>query len=101
MSAGTPGFRVGSGPRGNYVRVGAAGIHYQATLGNRSRVGRTTQAPASPSQGRVSSDILMEDATGSSAEALLPTGPGDLVEQLTRPRPDDCGGQGLELSYWH
>jgi DNA polymerase III epsilon subunit-like protein len=82
VSAGIPGFRVGSGPRGNYVRVGAAGIHYQATLGHRSRAGRTARAPASPSQGRVSSDVLMVDTTGAGAEALVPTGPGDLVEQL-------------------
>jgi hypothetical protein len=32
VSAGIPGLRIGTGPRGNYVHMGAAGIHYRATL---------------------------------------------------------------------
>lgn len=32
MSVGVPGFRVGTGPRGNYVRIGAGGVYYQQTL---------------------------------------------------------------------
>jgi hypothetical protein len=33
VSAGVPGFRVGMGPRGNYVHMGGGGIYYRATLG--------------------------------------------------------------------
>jgi hypothetical protein len=29
VSAGFPGFRVGTGPRGNYVRAGKGGIYYR------------------------------------------------------------------------
>lgn len=32
VSAGIPGFRIGSGPRGNYVHMGANGIYYRAAL---------------------------------------------------------------------
>jgi hypothetical protein len=32
ISAGIPGFRFGSGPRGNYVQIGAHGIYYRAAL---------------------------------------------------------------------
>lgn len=32
VSAGIPGFRVGTGPRGNYVQMGARGIYYRTTL---------------------------------------------------------------------
>ncbi len=46
-SAGIPGLRVGAGPRGSYMRVGAAGIYYQATVGGRrgqrTRVGPVAQ----------------------------------------------------------
>ncbi|HEX8154302.1 MAG TPA: DUF4236 domain-containing protein [Thermoanaerobaculia bacterium] len=42
MSVGVPGFRVGSGPRGNYVRIGRGGIYYQQTL--------PSGAPARPAQ---------------------------------------------------
>lgn len=32
VSAGIKGFRVGTGPRGNYVHMGAGGIYYRATI---------------------------------------------------------------------
>jgi hypothetical protein len=32
VSAGIPGFRVGMGPRGNYVHAGRGGFYYRATL---------------------------------------------------------------------
>lgn len=32
VSVGLPGFRIGSGPRGNYVQMGAHGIYYRAAL---------------------------------------------------------------------
>lgn len=32
VSAGIKGFRVGTGPRGNYIRIGAGGVRYQQTF---------------------------------------------------------------------
>ncbi len=32
VSTGVPGFRVGMGPRGNYVHMGRGGVYYRATL---------------------------------------------------------------------
>jgi hypothetical protein len=85
VSAGVPGFRVGTGPRGNYVHVGRGGIYYRATLGGGSRHGQ----PRPPARGAGSSElylpsdgIVMQDATGAAPSELIPTGPGDLVEQL-------------------
>ncbi len=87
VSAGVPGFRVGTGPRGNYVHMGRGGIYYRASLGGGQRGSSSAppqRAPAYP--GRIPayrpSGILMEDTTGSTAVALDPTGPDDLVEQL-------------------
>lgn len=80
VSVGVPGFRVGSGPRGNYVRVGGGGVQYRSTL-------RSTGAeePAwSPPPPPPVADVLMEDVTGASAAELVPTGPGDLVDQLNQ-----------------
>ena len=37
VSAGIPGFRVGTGPRGNYVHMGVGGLYYRATLPSGSR----------------------------------------------------------------
>jgi Protein of unknown function (DUF4236) len=86
VSAGVPGFRVGTGPRGNYVHAGKGGIYYRASLGGGTR--RTTQQQRIPSpavpQLRPGADVPMEDVTGASAVELVPTGPGDLVEQLNK-----------------
>jgi hypothetical protein len=83
VSAGIPGFRVGGGPRGNYVRVDVAGVHYQTSFSTKQR-GRSGSAPqvspAAPSL--VPSDVIMLETTGTDATRLEPTGPGDLVEQL-------------------
>lgn len=37
VSAGIPGFRVGTGPRGNYVHMGAGGLYYRSTIPSSSR----------------------------------------------------------------
>ncbi len=46
VSAGIPGFRIGTGPRGHYVHMGGGGIYYRATLPQDAAVrsGRTPPA---------------------------------------------------------
>lgn len=79
VSTGVPGFRVGTGPRGNYVSVGRNGFYYRSAI---SSGARPSPAPGSlPEQASVS-PVLMEDVTGATAYTLEPTGPGDVVEQL-------------------
>src|SRR5439155_9227662 len=41
VSAGVKGFRLGTGPRGNYIHAGRGGIYYRQTLGARRRGGRS------------------------------------------------------------
>src|SRR5690349_8170946 len=52
MSAGVRGFRIGTGPRGNYVHMGTGGLYYRRTLpswGNSPAAAPHRQpAPASP-----------------------------------------------------
>lgn len=48
VSAGIPGFRIGTGPRGNYVHMGAAGVYYRTTLPLGSARSRQQSAPAQP-----------------------------------------------------
>ncbi|MGY1705318.1 DUF4236 domain-containing protein [Geodermatophilus sp. SYSU D00697] len=86
VSAGVPGFRVGTGPRGNYVRVGGNGISYQATLGGsatrRQTGSRSPNAGSTSPAGGAATAVLLEDTTGTSVQQLVATGSDDLVDQL-------------------
>ncbi len=84
VSAGVPGFRVGTGPRGNYIHAGKGGIYYRASLGSRSRPTQPRHAVPVPPQLQPSAQVPMEDVTGATAVELVPTAPGDLVEQLNQ-----------------
>lgn len=84
VSAGVPGFRVGSGTRGNYAQMGRHGVYYRTT---HPRPHTTTSPPPAPlpqqqDQRRPSDDLVMQDTAGASALTLTPTGEGDIVEQL-------------------
>lgn len=46
VSVGFKGFRVGAGPRGNYVHMGRGGIYYRASLGNALSSENLLQRPA-------------------------------------------------------
>ncbi len=78
VSAGVPGFRVGMGPRGNYVHMGAGGVYYRTTLSPRPKQpaaahSRGPSAPADTGIGELrsieSGDVLR--MTDSSSEDLL------------------------------
>ncbi|RZU66458.1 uncharacterized protein DUF4236 [Microterricola gilva] len=79
VSAGVPGFRVGAGPRGNYVHLGAGGVYYRTTLGPGGAGSRRVSEAPADFRG---STLLLEDVTGASVQDLAPTGGGDVVEQL-------------------
>jgi hypothetical protein len=82
VSAGIPGFRIGTGPRGNYVHVGAHGVYYRATLPGGRPAPRKEARPVPWRPTAQGSDIAMEDVTGATAMELVATGADDLVEQL-------------------
>src|SRR5438477_1267453 len=48
VSAGVKGFRVGTGPRGNYVHAGRGGIYYRKTFGRGSRGAPNVRSLAPP-----------------------------------------------------
>jgi Protein of unknown function (DUF4236) len=80
VSAGIPGFRIGTGPRGNYVRIGSQGIYYRATS---PRVAPASQLrPTLPPPGHHPSDVVMQDVTGVTSMSLEPTGGDDVIGQL-------------------
>jgi len=77
VSAGVPGFRVGTGPRGNYVRLGGNGVFYRSTQQHAAAESGWAPPPPAPV-----AEVLLEDVTGASATELAPSGSGDIVQQL-------------------
>jgi Protein of unknown function (DUF4236) len=85
ISTGVPGLRVGAGPRGSYVRVGAHGVFYQQTLTPRHRPtsgpnsprSRQLQPPNSPTD-----DIQFEDVAGVSTLEFADASPSEMISQI-------------------
>jgi DNA polymerase-3 subunit epsilon len=84
VSAGVPGFRIGTGPRGNYVHVGAHGVYYRASLGGAKKGATTAPTYVPPSWRPPAPEILMESTTGATAAELVPPSGDDLVDARCR-----------------
>ncbi|HEV7766110.1 MAG TPA: DUF4236 domain-containing protein [Thermoanaerobaculia bacterium] len=75
VSVGVPGFRVGSGPRGNYVHLGRGGVYYRHTFPTES-----VPTPSAPS-----STTMQEIESGAAAE-IVDASSEDLLEELRAKR---------------
>lgn len=82
VSAGVPGFRVGTGPRGNYIHMGRGGVYYRGSLAPGSRGPGPGRAATVPAGTYDPNAIIMEDVTGATTLDMHPTGGGDVVDQL-------------------
>jgi hypothetical protein len=98
MSVGVKGFRVGTGPRGNYVHAGAAGLYYRATIPNARRPETRTIPDTCP-------QTLTEIESGTASAMVDETDSGVLLE-LNRKRcifpllPAVLVSAGLTLSIY-
>ena len=84
VSTGVKGFRVGTGPRGNYVHIGAGGLFYRASL---SSPGKVSQPPAQLPPDRtdshsVDAGVLMVDVDSGDAGQIVDSSSQALVEEL-------------------
>lgn len=79
LSVGVKGFRVGTGPRGNYVHMGRDGLYYRASLGGAQRPPKqqTPVPPSSSPQGSTGTAI----ETGDVLE-MKPTTGSHIMEQI-------------------
>lgn len=79
LSVGVKGFRVGAGPRGNFVHMGRDGLYYRASLGGNHRPSRQEAPvpPLPPPQG--STGTVIE--TGNVLE-MKPTTGSHILEQI-------------------
>ncbi|MCS3442159.1 DUF4236 domain-containing protein [Microbacterium phyllosphaerae] len=98
VSVGAPGFRVGTGPRGNYVHMGRGGVYYRASLGAPAR-GATggVRAGVTPAPTWTPYDpgaVILDDVTGATIMDMQPTGGGGIVEQL------NAAARHTRLAWW-
>jgi hypothetical protein len=84
VSGGIKGFRVGSGPRGNYVHIGRHGLYYRAALPSpASRSTAAAPAPivprTPPAEGTASE---MHEIESGSVEAMVNSSSAELLEEI-------------------
>src|SRR5712692_4767554 len=88
VSAGIKGFRVGTGPRGNYVHMGRGGIYFRQSLPVDTR--RQTKVPLSPPLPRTpQADSTVEpfqEIESSSVLQMVDSSSADLLGELNSKR---------------
>jgi Protein of unknown function (DUF4236) len=83
LSTGVPGLRIGTGPRGSYVRIGAHGVYYQQTLSESARSGQTRPRRPQPQlRPGTGADVVMEDVNGATTLELADASPSEMVSQV-------------------
>jgi hypothetical protein len=78
VSAGIKGFRVGSGPRGNYVNMGRGGLYHRATLPEGTHVSAVSHPSSQPAE---PSGVLTEIESGSVMQ-MAPASAADLLNEI-------------------
>ncbi len=86
VSVGVEGFRLGSGPRGNYVHMGAGGIYYRATIPAPSQPSGERAPVLQPAQGSPSipsgTHGPMEDIDSAMATQIVDSSSKALLDEL-------------------
>jgi hypothetical protein len=86
MSVGLKGFRVGTGPRGNYVHMGRGGFYYRTSLGGAHQASRPRNRINNsdlPTPLPIAADSLSAIETGNVLE-MKPTNGSDILEQINQ-----------------
>ena len=82
LSVGVKGFRVGSGPRGNYVHMGRYGLYYRASLdGPRYRA---ASEPSAPQSGPTEPNGGLTPLESGNVLEMVPAAGSDIVEQINK-----------------
>jgi hypothetical protein len=103
LSAGIPGFRIGTGPRGNYIQAGAHGFYYRATLpSNRSTTPRAyprAPVPAAPSMSPDRSTPIPDNTLGAFT-AIESANAEDMVESSSEALLEEIHRKHRRMAWW-
>jgi hypothetical protein len=98
ISAGIPGFRVGAGPRGNYIQMGAHGIYYRAALPHMARFA-PSKAAQRINQGN-EAPPLIPDGTLANFQAIESADAATLVDSSSAALLAEIGKKHRQLRSW-
>lgn len=98
VSAGIKGFRVGTGPRGNYVHMGRGGIYYRATIPSSSPASSRPTAPRGPSSGR--SDPIIPAGTHAPLEQIVSADPTEVTDSSSKELLEEINRKHARPAYW-
>lgn len=80
LSAGVKGFRIGTGPRGNYVHMGRGGLYYRATL-NQPAGKATGVSPLAPQPLGATQEVL-HGIDSAATSSIVDSSSADLVDEM-------------------
>lgn len=88
VSAGIPGFRVGTGPRGNYVHMGRGGLYFRQSLPSLSShdASRPQQLPAPSLPTPTTPSVEMKEIESADVAAMVDSNSADLLQELNSKR---------------
>jgi hypothetical protein len=98
VSAGIKGFRVGTGPRGNYVHMGRGGIYYRATIPSSSPASSTPASPRVPSP--ATSDPIIPTGTHAPLEEIVSADPTEVTDSSSKELLDEINKKNSRPAYW-
>lgn len=84
VSVGVKGFRVGSGPRGNYVHIGRGGLYYRATLSSPS--GSSHRRPAANASMPAVKQVDMQEIESASTSTIVDSSSAEFVAEMNGKR---------------
>jgi len=83
ISVGVKGFRLGTGPRGNYVHMGRGGLYYRASLGgghSRSNAQPVRRPP--PPEPQTYHQASLQDVESGNLMEMVPSNGSAVLEQI-------------------
>ena len=85
-SVGVKGFRVGTGPRGNYIHMGRNGIYYRAALGRKKS--RSQSVQIAPPEGVKRSDdgLLFQEIESGDISFIVDSSSQEIVDEINHKR---------------
>ena len=86
VSAGFKGFRIGAGPRGNYIHMGRNGIYYRAALGKTKKTNIITNSSYNIPSNHTKEELLFTEIESKDTSYIVDSSSQDIVNEINKNR---------------